>query len=348
MTHDDPRSETSLVEERVHRLAEGMASCALGALDEARLWWCVARPDGRFDTWIVGPGDALRRVCEAEATPTADATRLSGGALVLAVHPELRVFDGEGLGASERVWVGGDWSVQRLISLPHNRLIPLASQESVPIWDMARREGVGTIDARTMGLLSFGALAEASEAVLVAGLGEPGPDWSATLWDVTRGEAVTTVRVPTPPGAEVETSATAVRPGTDELLALVTHHHGDERVTRLHRWAAGQHTVLDERRGAAPAFTELWFAAPDWLMVVGHRAEVLWDLRDLTARQGARAEQVTPSGRARLANRVVLDLRSGASWTVPGARRDPWCLHPEGDRVTVAAGATLRTWRLVG
>lgn len=342
-----PPPTTLLVEERAHRLGEGTTTHALDALDDTRLWWCVRRPDGRFDTWIVGPGGSPRLVCAGETQPTEDAARLSGGALALAVHPELRLFDGETLTPAPSLTLDGDWPARRLIPLPRDRLVPMASQESVPVWDVARREVVGVIDARTMGLLSFGARGEDADAVLVAG-GEPGPPWQGTLWDVIRGEALRRVRVPPPEGGVLESSEVAVRPGTDELFALLTHRQGEVFVTSLHRWAAGQHTVLDERRGPAPVFTELMFVAPGWLMVMGHRADALWALDTLTVRHGLRVTQVTPSGRARLPPRAVLDLHTGERARVPGDKGDPWCLHPQGDRVTVAAGPSLTTWRLPG
>lgn len=329
------------------QLSEGTTTHALDALDDTRLWWCVRRPDGRFDTWIVGPGDSPRLICAGEIQPTEDAARLSGGALALAVHPELRLFDGETLTSSPSLTLDGDWPVRRLIPLPLDRLVPMASHESVPVWDVARREVVGVVDARTMGLLSFGARGEDRSAVLVAAC-EPGSPWRGTLWDVIRGEALGRVRVPPPEGATLESSEITVRPGTDELFALLTHRHGDVYITSLHRWAAGQHTILDERRGPAPVFTELLFVSPDWLMVTGHRADALWELGTLTVRHGLRVEQVTPSGRARLHPRAVIDLHSGERARVPGAKGDPWCLHPQGERVTVASGPRLTTWRLEG
>jgi hypothetical protein len=334
-----------LVEERVVRLDEGTTPHALDALDDTRLWWCVARADGRFDTWIVGPGDLFRLACAGETQPTEDAARLSSGALALAVHPMVRLFDGETLTSSPSLTLDGDWPVRRLISLPKDRLVPMASQESVPVWDMARREVVGTLDARTMGLLSFGARGDDADAVLVAAC-EPGPPWRGTLWDVIRGEVLRRVSVPLPEGAVLEASDIIVRPGTDELFALLTHRHGDVYITSLHRWAAGQHTILNEWRGPAPVFTELLFVSPDWLMVMGHRTDALWEMRTLTVRHGLRVEQVTPSGRARLHPRAVFDLHTGERALVPGANGDPWCLHPQGERVTVASGPSLTTWRL--
>lgn len=337
-----------LLEERVHHLAgEGATPYALGALDDTRLWWCVSRPDGRFDTWIVGPGDAIRLVCGGARSPTEDAARLSSGVFVLAIHPELHVWDGAQLTPPLSVGLEGDWPVRRLVALPNDRLVAHGSQESVPVWDMMRREVVGTLDARTMGLLSFGVRGDDANAVLVAAC-EPGPPWRGTLWDVIRGEALGRVTVPMPEGAELESSDVTMRPGTDELFALLTHRHGDVRVTSLHRWAAGQHTILDERRGPAPVFTELLFVSPDWLMVMGHRADALWEMRTLTVRHGLRVEQVSPSGRARLHSRAVFDLHTGERALVPGARGDPWCLHPKGERVTVASGPSLTTWRLPG
>jgi hypothetical protein len=334
-----------LVEERVVHLDAGTTPYALGAFDDTRLWWCVARADGRFDTWLVGPGDSPRLVCAGETQPTEDAALLSSGALALAVHPKVRRFDGETLTPSPSLTLDGDWPVRRLVALPNDRLVPMASQESVPVWDMTRREVVGTLDARTMGLLSFGARGDDADAVLVAAV-EPGPVWRGTLWDVIRGEALRRMSVPLPDGSVLEASAAAVRPGTDELFALVTHRHGDVSITSLHRWAGGQHTILDERRGPAPAFTELLFVSPDWLMVMGHRTDALWELPTLTARHGLRVEQVTPSGRARAHPRAVVDLHTGARALVPGARGDLWCLHPQGERVTVASGPSLTTWRL--
>ena len=339
-----------LVEERVHQLdVEGATPYALGALDDTRLWWCVSRPDGRFDTWIVGPGDALRLVWEGARSPTEDAARLSSGVFVLAIHPELHVVDGAPLTPPLTppltVGLDGDWPVRRLVALPNDRLVAHGSQESVPVWDMMRRTVVATVDARAMGLMSFGAPHGDPEGVLVAAV-EPGLVWRGALWDVVRGAARLRVSVPTPHGAALEHSAVAVRPGAEELVAILTHRHGEERVTTLHRWAAGQHTILDERRGPTPAFIELLVVSPDWLMVMGHRTDALWGMRTLTVRLGLRVEQVTPSGRARLHPRAVLDLHTGERALVPGARGDPWCLHPQGERVTVASGPSLTTWRL--
>jgi hypothetical protein len=349
MTLTPPRGTLAfgLVEEHTHELAEGVTPYALGALDDAQLWWCVSRADGRFDTWIVGPGSRPRLVCEGARSPTEDAAGLASGLAVLAIHPSLQVVEDAGLAPPLRVSADGDWPVRRLVALSNERVVAHGSQESVPVWDIRSRALVATIDASTTDLLSFGAARGDPDGVLVAVV-EPGPNWRGALWDVVRGAARLRVSVPTPSGATLEHGAAAVRPGTEEIVALLTHRQGEEWVTTLHRWAAGQHTILDERRGPAPAFTELLFVAPDWLMVMGHRTDALWELPNLTVRHGLRVEQVTPNGRARLHPRAVLDLSTGERVSVPGARGEPWCLHPQGERVSVASGRALTTWRLTG
>ena len=214
---------------------------------------------------------------------------------------------------------------------------------------------IAQVNAREMHLLTVGALADDPDAVLLAGRGQAGPPWRATVWDGLRGRAVTTVELPVPEGAVAEVWNPILRPGTDELYALLTILRGEERVTTLHQWANGQHRVMEEVLSPHPfaALTELYFATPHHLMVSGHRRDALWDLRDMTVRRDVRTTEIAANGRTLALDWDVLDLHTGARVTLPSAaarraRRVGWSLDPSGERVVLAAGDELVRYRIVG
>ena len=342
-----------LLIEHLHQRPGVLGTERLEHLGPDLMWWCVRRRNKLHDTMLVGPGDSVRVLLRGEAEKTETATLLPSGLLAVGLRYEVRLYDMETL-TPRGVLPCGKW-VYHLRPLPNDRLLVWSSGELCPIWDLNTLEVIAQVNAREMHLLTVGALADDPDAVLLAGRGEPGPPWRATVWDGLRGRAVTTVELPVPEGAVAEVWNPILRPGTDELYALVTTLRGEERVTTLHQWANGQHRVMEEVLSPHPfaALTELYFATPHHLMVSGHRRDALWDLRDMTVRRDVRTTEIAANGRTLALDWDVLDLHTGARVTLPSAaarraRRVGWSLDPSGERVVLAAGDELVRYRIVG
>jgi hypothetical protein len=343
-----------LLIEHLHQRPGVLGTERLEHLGPDLMWWCVRRRNKRYDTLIVGPGDAVRVLSRGEAEKTETATRLPSGLLAVGLRHEVRLYDLTTL-TPRGVLPCGKW-VYHLCPLPNDRLLVWSSGELCPIWDLNTLEVVTQVNAREVGLLTVGTLPDDPDAVLLAGRGEAGPPWRATVWDALRGRAVYTVEVPVPEGAVAEVSDTILRPGTDTLYALVTILRGEERVTTLHQWANGHHLVMDEVVSPHPfaALSSLYFAAPHRLMVSGHRRDALWDLRDMTVRRDVRTLSLATNERTLTEDWSVLDLRTGQRVTIPSAaaRRARggagFALDPTGERVAIGAGDELVRYRIVG
>ena len=343
-----------LLIEHVHQLRGVLGTERLEQLGPDRLWWCVRRRNNRHDTFVVGPGDAVRPLLRGETEKTETAELLPSGLLAVGLRREVRLYDLDTF-APRGVLPCGE-TVYHLRPLSNNRLLVWSSGESVPIWDLNTLEVVAQVNARALHLLTVGALEDDPDAVLLAGRGQPGPPWRATVWDALRGRAVYTVEVPVPKGAVAELWDTIIRPGADELYTLVTILRGEERVTTLTQWANGQQRVMEEVLSPHPfnALNDMVFASPHHLMVMGHKRDALWDLRTMTVRRDVRTNELTSNERTLALDWSVLDLCTGARVALPSAaaRRARagvgFSLDPTGERVAMAAADELVRYRLLG